>query len=55
MPTQDAILFTRGHDDAQLEQLRAATDAHFDNAHYPLTRSIYGFEVGRPVLDEQRM
>jgi hypothetical protein len=55
MPTQHALLFVRGHDDEQLEQLRAATDAHFDNATYPLSRSIYGFEVGRPVLDEQRM
>lgn len=55
MPTQDALLFTRGHQDAQLEQLRAATDAHFDDATYPLSRSIYGFEVGRPVLDENRM
>jgi uncharacterized protein YtpQ (UPF0354 family) len=55
MPSQDALLFTRGHDDTQLEQLRAATDAHFDHATYPLSRSIYGFEVGRPVLDEERM
>ncbi len=54
MPTQDALLFTRGDDDALVEALRAATDAHVDRADYPLTRSIYAFETGRPVLAERR-
>ncbi len=54
MPTQDALLFVRGHAEAQLDALRAATDARFEAADYPLSRSIYAFETGKPVLDESR-
>lgn len=54
MPSQNALLFTRGDDESWVEALRAATDAHYDEADYPLTRSIYAFDVGRPVLDEPR-
>lgn len=54
MPSQDALLFVRGDDESSVESLRSATDAHFDEADYPLTRSIYAFDVGRPVLCEPR-
>ncbi|QDG54616.1 hypothetical protein FIV42_28885 [Persicimonas caeni] len=54
MPTQDALLFTRGDDEALVDALRTATDAHYAKADYPLTRSIYAFETGRPVLAEPR-
>lgn len=54
MPSQDALLFVRGHDDAQLAALRAATDQQFEAADYPLSRSLYAFETGKPALDESR-
>ncbi|MFW6053546.1 MAG: hypothetical protein ACOC9J_01920, partial [Persicimonas sp.] len=47
-PTQDALLFVRGDSDDQLSSLREATDAYTDEADYPLSRSIYGFETGKP-------
>ena len=54
MPSQDAFLFVRGHTDEHLDTLRAATDAAFADAEYPLSRSIYGFSTGKPVLEESR-
>jgi hypothetical protein len=54
MPSQDSLLFVRGDEAADLEALREATDARFDAAEYPLSRSIYTFERGQPILDENR-
>jgi hypothetical protein len=54
MPTQDALLFVRGDDQPKLEQLRAAADSFFEGADYPISRSIYGFESGKPALIEPR-
>lgn len=54
MPSQNALLFTRGDSEAELDELRDATDQYFDDADYPLSRSIYGFSAGAPILDEER-
>lgn len=54
IPTQDAFLFVRGDAEDQVDALREAADARYDEADYPLTRSIYGFEVGKPTLVEAR-
>lgn len=53
-PTQDALLFVRGDSDDHLSSLREATDAYTDEADYSLSRSVYGFETGKPVLVEPR-
>lgn len=51
MPSQDALLYVKGNAPEQLEALKLATDAQFEAAEYPLSRSIYTFERGQPVLD----
>lgn len=53
-PTQDAFLFVRGDSADKVQSLREATDKLAHAADYPLTRSIYGFETGKPVLIEPR-
>jgi hypothetical protein len=53
-PTKDDFLFVRDGDGASIEALCAATDARFDDADYPISRSIYTFELGKPVLDVKR-
>lgn len=51
MPSQDALLFVKGDEPAQIEALRRATAAYLEAADYPLSGSIYTFERGQPVLD----
>ncbi|MGM0555621.1 MAG: hypothetical protein ACQEVA_04495 [Myxococcota bacterium] len=53
-PTKDDFLFVRDDDAASIEALCAATDARFDEAEYPISRSLYTFELGKPVLDVRR-
>lgn len=52
MPSQDALLYVKGNAPEQLDALREASDAHFEAADYPLSRSIYTFERGQPILDQ---
>lgn len=54
MPSPEALLFVEGDAPEQLEALRAATDQFAEAADYPLSRSLYTFRRGQPVLDEAR-
>jgi hypothetical protein len=53
-PTKDDFLFVRDGDEASIEALCSAVDHRFEQADYPITRSIYTFELGSPVLDIER-
>lgn len=54
MPTQDALLFVRDDEASSVAALREATDALVEEAAYAISRSVYGFELGKPVLVEER-
>lgn len=53
-PTKDDFLFVRDGDSSSVEALCAAVDARFEDAEYPITRSIYTFKLGKPTLHIER-
>ncbi|AWV89125.1 hypothetical protein [Bradymonas sediminis] len=53
MPSQDALLYVKGNAPEQIAALRAATDVQFEAADYPLSRAVYTFERGQPILDSE--
>lgn len=53
-PTKDDFLFVRDGEGPSVEALCAAADARFNEAEYPISRSIYTFEIGKPVVDVKR-
>lgn len=48
IPHQDLLLYIQSEDDEALEALEAAATAAWSAADYPLSRSIYSLEPGRP-------
>lgn len=54
LPSPDHLLVIHESSDGNLEQLRAATDEVFETSDTPMTRAIFAFERGRPVVVEER-